>query len=102
MGKPLATLPVPGVPACGGEALFGEELPSRGFRELEAILHRIFQEAVETPGRRRRLAPDEVFAEQKSLIAKPEDQFVLKRAALIAVPLGPVVQHEASMRLQGP
>src|SRR6266545_971987 len=72
--KALATLAVLGVPPCRREAVVRVELPIRGLCKLEAIFDGIFHKAVEAPGRRRWLAPDEVFAEQESLIAEPEHQ----------------------------
>src|SRR6185503_1373030 len=98
--KSLAALPVLRVPARGGEAVFREELPVRSLCELEAVLHSVLEEAVEATGRRRGLAPDEVLAEQETLLAKPEHEFVLQRAALVTMALRAVVEDEALVRTQ--
>src|SRR6266511_1190635 len=98
--KALAILAVLGVPLCRREAVVRVELPIRSLCKLEAIFDGIFHKAVEAPGQRRWLAPDEVFAKQESLIAEPEHQLVLKCAPFAAVPLGSVVENETAPRLE--
>src|SRR5262245_815026 len=102
VGQLPPAFPVSGIPAGRRETVLGVEGPAGRLGELEAVLDRVFQEAVETARRRRGLSPDEVLTEEKSLLAEPEDQLILDRAPLVAVALGPVVEDEGALRLQSP
>ena len=67
---------------------------------MVTILDRVLEESVEAPRRWRRLSPDEILGEQEALLTEEEHKFVLDGPALVAVPLGPVVEHQAAARLE--
>src|SRR5437879_7957260 len=69
---------------------------------MEAVLDGVLEVAVEPPGGRGGLAPDEVLGEEEPLLPKPEDQFVLEDPALRPGSPGAVVEHEAAVRSQHP
>src|SRR5215210_32193 len=83
MGELLPTLPIFRVPSRGRQTVFWKKLPLRSFGELEAILDGIFEEAIKAAGRRRRLSPHEILAEQEALLPQPEDQLELQCSTFV-------------------
>lgn len=79
--------------------MIGKKLPRWSLSELEAVLDCVFEETVESTRGWRWLAPHEILAKQEALISKPEYKLVLKSPAFVTIPLGSVVEDEASVWL---